>query len=326
MNARLRDAVDAADWPRCKRLLLEEARQSRAAIGLGEETDLTALQLAALHDEEVANTMLARGVECDLHSAAALGRVGEIAASATPRRLAALAEHLPPLGFALVRAQLGSVRALLAAGDDPSRSLPRIGFFVWELEALAAGFGAWSPLQAASTHGYAADAAAIVRTLLDAGAVRDAVSPLGARPIHLASIYGWLPVLGALLDAGADVDSRSELVADAVWRLSAPSHAQNVGGQTPLMVAVTEGRTEAARWLIARGADVHARDDSGGSALHAAARPWWGEEPTLAKLLREAGADPAARDAAGRTPREIALGAGFEATAAVLASPRSARL
>lgn len=326
MNVRLRQAIDAADWPRCKRLILQEAQQSRAAIGLGEESDLTALQLAALHDPKAADAMLARGVECDLHSAAALGRTGDIAALATPANLAGLAEHLPPLGFALVRAQLGSVRALLRAGDDPNRPLLRIGFFVWELEALGAGFGAWSPLQAASTHGYAADAAAIVGTLLGAGAERDAISPLGAGPIHLASIYGWLPVLGALLDAGADVDARSERAGDAVWRLSAPSHARNVGGQTPLMVAATEGRTEAARWLISRGADVHAKDESGATALHAAARPWWGEEPALARLLLEGGADPRARDAAGRTPHGLADGAGFEATAAVLALPRSATL
>ena len=302
---------------RVKASLLEEHAQSRAVVGLGPDSDLTALQLASLHDDEVAKVLLAAGESCDLHSASALGLVDEIR-TAPAGDLGALAEHLTPMGFALVKNRLAAVRALLRAGDDPNRPLPRIGFFVWELKALAAGLGAWSPLQAACTHGYADDAAAVASALLEAGADRDAPSPLGDRPIHLAAIYGWLPVLETLLAAGADVDSPTVPVADAIWRMSSPAHAEPVSDSTPAMVAAREGGVGTVCWLLARGADVNASDSVGATLLHAAARPWWGEKPELVSVLLASGADRRARDAAGRTALDVAAAAGFAATAELL--------
>lgn len=318
MDALLQDAIDAADWPLARQLLAAAATKERAAVGLGADSVLEALQLAALHDADAAARMLGRGVACDLHSACALGLADEVARLATPRSCGRTAEELTPMGFALVRGQRAAVAALLAAGDDPERPLRRIGFFLWEQQALAAGHGNWRPLHAAAAHGYVDDAAAIVRALAAAGADVEAVCPLGERPLHLAAAYGWLPVLATLLAAGADVDAPTSPTPPAVWRLAAPKGASPVAEQTPLMVAAREGRLEAAAALLDRGASIACRDDDGGTALHSAARPWWRENAPLAARLLAAGADPRARDHAGRTPRDLAAAAGHSATAALL--------
>ena len=318
MDDRLRRALDEGDLGQVRTLILARAAESRAQVGLGAESGLTTLQLAALHAEDAAHALLDRGVECDLHSACALGiprRIG----SATEVELGTLAEWLTPMGFALVRARLDAVRALLRVGDDPNRPLPRIGFFSWEVEAMAAGHGIWLPIHSASTHGYADDAQRIVGCLIEGGSRVDSPSPLGAEPIHLAAIYGWLPVMATLLDHGADVNARTRPMSDAVWRLSAPAQAHRAHRQTPLMIAALEGAAAGARLLLDRGATVGLRDSAGATALHAAADAWWSENTEIVSSLLEAGADPSARDKRDRTPRDVALARNYPASAALLA-------
>lgn len=317
MDDELRQVIDKHRWPRCRELIVDAAAGSRSQIGLGTSSDLTALQLAAIHDEEAARRMLEQGVDCDLHSACALGLVDRIAA-ATEGELGVVAEWLTPMGFALVRTRCESVSALLQAGDDPNRALQRIGFFVWELQAFAAGDGRWMPLHAACTHGYADDAPRIAACLIDAGARLDVPSPIGAQPIHLASIYGWLGVLETLLSRGAAVDARTAPVAEAVWHISAPDSAEPSARQTPLMIAALEGATAAGRLLLDRGADVNARDATGGTPLHAAAGAWWQESVEFVAMLLAAGGDPGAHDGRDRTPRELAVARGYNAVADLL--------
>ena len=318
MDNQLRSALDNGDLERVRSLVLLGAAESRAQVGLGAESGLTTLQLAALHDEESAHALLDRGTECDLHSACALGLTKRIA-SANQVELDTLAEWLTPMGFALVRGNYDAVQALLRAGDDPNRPLPRIGFFVWEVEAMTGGHGTWMPIHSASTHGYVDDAHRIVQRLIKGGARIDSPSPLGAQPIHLAAIYGWLPVLSTLLDRGADVNARTRAMSDTVWRLSAPAHAQRAHRQTPLMIAAQEGTTAAARLLLERGATVGLRDSFGSTALHAAASAWWNENTEFVSLLLEAGADPSARNSRDRTPHDLATTAGYTASAELLA-------
>ena len=322
MDQSLRDAVAAGDSARCRALLLRGAAQSREAIGLGDHSSLTALQLAALHDEDAAHAMLARGASCDLHSACALGLVSEIERRAEAPALAVLAEHLTPMGFALVRARLEAVQALLRAGDDANRALPRIGFFVWEMKALASAHGHWRPLHAACVHGYAAAAPRIVEALLAAGADVNAPSPLGEVPIHLAATYGWLPVLETLLASGAAVDSRTTAAAPDVWRMSSPAGSSLVFAQTPLALAAREGMAQACRLLLRHGADPNAQDSYRSSVLHIAARPWWRQNVAVVELLLEAGADRLARDQEGNTAQELAAAAGYDETALLLAGWR----
>ena len=317
MDSELRNALEEGDLDRVRSLVLLGAADSRAQVGLGAKSELTTLQLAALHDRDSAQALLGRGIECDLHSACALGN-GKRIAAATPVELDTLAEWLTPMGFALSCGNYDAVEALLRAGDDPNRPLPRIGFFVWEVEAMTGGHGIWMPIHSASTHGYADDAQRIVGCLIDGGARVDPPSPLGAQPIHLAAIYGWRPVLSTLLDHGADVNARTRAMSDLVWRLSAPATAKRAHRQTPLMIAAQEGASAAGKLLLEHGATVGLRDTSGATALHAAADPWWNENTEFVALLLEAGADPAARDSRDRTPRDLALAAGHSATAELL--------
>ena len=319
MNAALRQAAEAGDERRCRELILAQYAKSRRAVGLDADTTLGALQLAALHEPEVAKLLLAAGVQCDLHSACALGMTDAIAGMAGPRSFGVLAEHLTPMGFAIVRAQKHSVDVLLKSGDDANRPLPRIGFFVWEVKALAAGHGRWRPLHAAGAHGYADAAPEIVQALLEHGAALEAPCPLGCRPLHLAACYGWRPVMERLLAAGAAVDSASQAVSPAVWKMAAPEHAEPAFGQTPLAIAAREGSVAALKLLLARGANPNASDSNGQTPLHVAARPWWQECADNVELLLNAGAVPNVKDRRGRTPRDLALAAGYRRSAALLA-------
>lgn len=75
--------------------------------------------------------------------------------------------------------------------------------------------------------------------------------------------------------------------------------ARNALEKTPLHYAVTYRQPEAIAMLIANGAEVNAKDDTGLTPLHVAAILGRLDE---AQLLLDAGADLAARDGFGDTP------------------------
>ena len=315
----LRTAAEAGDADRCRRLLLAANAAVRRDVGLGAESTLSALQLATLHAPAAAQALLRTGADCDLHSACGLGLTAAIERLAAPRALSALAEHLTPMGFALALGKVDSVAMLLRLGDDANRALARIGFFRWEVSALAAGHGRWRPLHAACAHGYREAAAPITRLLIAHGAEVESACAHGARPLHLAAAGGWTDVIERLLDAGAALDAPTAPTPAALWRLAAPPDAAPVFGQTPLAVAAREGKVAAVRLLLARGANPNAADSALRTPLHAAARPWWRECRASVALLLDAGARVAARDRRGTTPRDLARAAGYRDSAALLA-------
>src|SRR5947209_8868630 len=75
---------------------------------------------------------------------------------------------------------------------------------------------------------------------------------VGETPLHVAAIRGDTSAIAALLDAGADIDSRGE------------------HGYTPLHEAAEQGHAAAVELLLSRGASATIIDDFGATAEQAA--------------------------------------------------------
>ena len=98
--------------------------------------------------------------------------------------------------------------------------------------------GGYTPLHVAARAGHGA----VVQTLLAAGADARALTATGATAMHLAAAAGDAASVKALLAKKADPNAR-----ESAW------------GQTPLMFAAAENRGDAARALLAGGADASIR-------------------------------------------------------------------
>jgi ankyrin repeat protein len=86
-------------------------------------------------------------------------------------------------------------------------------------------------------------------------------------------------------------------------------------GATPLLGRIANGNVEEAANLIAAGADVHARDNDGLTALHLAIR-----RPEMVRLLLERGVNVNARNNRGETSLHLAAVAGEVAVIGLLLS------
>ncbi|MHC5108336.1 MAG: ankyrin repeat domain-containing protein [Planctomycetota bacterium] len=89
-------------------------------------------------------------------------------------------------------------------------------------------------------------------------------------------------------------------------------HIRDGGGRTPLLTAISAGQVGVVKLLLDHEADANAVDDRGWGSLHHAAyhggrrTAGRGMRLELIKLLLNAGADPGARDAQGRTVYHVA--------------------
>jgi ankyrin repeat protein len=117
----------------------------------------------------------------------------------------------------------------------------------------------------------------------------------GATPLMRAAKVSDAELIGLFLDRGADPNRRLRNQTTAL--MIAVSRAGRAAGP--------EQRTiDAARLLIARGADVNAVNDAGDSALHIAVTRGDG----LVRALVESGARLDIKDSSGRTPLDVANG------------------
>ncbi len=138
--------------------------------------------------------------------------------------------------------------------------------------------------------------------------------------LHIALEHGQLETVDFLLKRGAspnqpDSTGKTPLAwvigyseADAGTRMRMLKMLLEAGADpkavqqdeyrfTPLHEAALLGKTEIARVLLNRGADIRATDKEGNTPLH-----WVGRHVDTAKLLLDAGADPRAQNKDGRTP------------------------
>ena len=121
----------------------------------------------------------------------------------------------------------------------------------------------------------------------------------GQTPIMWAAAQGHGEMVSMLAEAGADVNARSGIIAWERQRTSEPRDKWlPPGGFTPLLFAAREGRVDAAKALIAAGADVSVVDPDRQSALVIALINGHFD---VANLLIDKGADVNTPDKVGRT-------------------------
>ena len=131
----------------------------------------------------------------------------------------------------------------------------------------------------------------VIRMLIDRGAKIDARDGCEGTPLIKAARWGNLGALGALLDAGADIEGCVDGLVDS----------------TPLIHALENDRFSAAQQLVMRGANVNAKGPEGDAPLHYAARV--GRLDLIETLLAH-GSDVSTTTLDGSTVLSIATAAG----------------
>lgn len=137
----------------------------------------------------------------------------------------------------------------------------------------------------------------------------------GMRPMHWAATEGSIPIVALLLrhlesnSANSTPQANKDTILDDGDHKAGPNdpiNARDNTGCTPLLIAAQYGHADLAAFLIKRGADADAVDDSRDTALHWAA--YKGSVPVCGLLLHLNGVDGHldSPDAFGQTPLHLA--------------------
>ena len=118
----------------------------------------------------------------------------------------------------------------------------------------------------------AQDSVSIVELLVKFGADIDAIGTNGWTPLHMAAARGHIDKARLLIDAGADVDKRTDIDAS----------------ETPLMEAAYAGKPKTVRLLLDHGADASLRDTMRErTPLEIAIATSKGADPDVVRILKE---------------------------------------
>jgi ankyrin repeat protein len=141
---------------------------------------------------------------------------------------------------------------------------------------------------------------AAVKVLLSHGATLDTIENWrGQTPLMWAAAEGHADTMRMLIEAGADVNARSSIIAWERQRTEEPRDKwMPPGGLTPLLFAARDGRVESTKVLLAAGADPNIVDPDRHTALIIALIN--GHVDVAATLIR-AGADVNMEDKVGQT-------------------------
>ena len=121
--------------------------------------------------------------------------------------------------------------------------------------------------------------------------------------MNAKSKYGRTALYVAAAGSPTSRQIRKEIVEQLIAK-SADVNAKDKAGSTPLHQAANDGHKEIVELLIANGADVNAKDFDGFAPLHYAA--WFGGNTETVVLLIAAGADVNVKNKGGVTPLSLA--------------------
>jgi ankyrin repeat protein len=147
-----------------------------------------------------------------------------------------------------------------------------------------------------------------VKALVANGATVDTIENWrGQTPLMWAAAEGHADAMKVLIEAGADVNARSSIIAWERQRTEEPRDKWlPPGGLTPLLFAARDGKVESAKVLIGAGADINVVDPDRHTAVILALMNGHFD---VAGALIEAGADVNMEDKVGQTALYAAVDA-----------------